>query len=41
MLILLDMNTSVFKASDNLGVAESYYNAMLAKDFDKMVGLPA
>ncbi len=30
------MNTSVFEVSDNLGVAESYYNAMLAKDFDKM-----
>ncbi|MEY3197259.1 MAG: hypothetical protein RLZZ59_630 [Pseudomonadota bacterium] len=25
------MNTT-----DNLGIAESYYNAMLAKDFDKM-----
>jgi hypothetical protein len=25
------MNTT-----DNLGLAESYYNAMLAKDFDKM-----
>jgi len=32
------MNTSVFEASDNLGVAESYYNAMLAKHFDKMAG---
>jgi hypothetical protein len=32
------MNTSVFKASDNLAIAESYYNAMLAKDFDKMAG---
>ncbi|OGT67309.1 MAG: hypothetical protein A3J38_04445 [Gammaproteobacteria bacterium RIFCSPHIGHO2_12_FULL_45_9] len=30
------MNTSVFEASDNLAIAESYYNAMLAKDFDKM-----
>jgi len=30
------MNTSVFESSDNIGVAESYYNAMLAKDFDKM-----
>ncbi len=32
------MNTSVFEASDNLAIAESYYNAMLAKDFDKMAG---
>ena len=32
------MNTSVFEASDNLVIAESYYNAMLAKDFDKMAG---
>lgn len=30
------MNTSVFEPSDNLTIAESYYNAMLAKDFDKM-----
>ena len=30
------MNTSVFEASDNLVIAESYYNAMFAKDFDKM-----
>ena len=30
------MNTSVFEASDNLAIAESYYNAMLAKDFDQM-----
>jgi hypothetical protein len=35
------MNTSVFEASDNLAIAESYYNAMLAKDFDKMAKLPA
>jgi hypothetical protein len=27
------MNTT-----DNLNLAESYYNAMLAKDFDKMAG---
>lgn len=32
------MNTSVFEANDNLAIAESYYNAMLAKDFDKMAG---
>ncbi len=32
------MNTSVFEASDSLAIAESYYNAMLAKDFDKMAG---
>ena len=32
------MNTSVFEASDNLAIAESYYNAMLAKNFDKMAG---
>jgi len=30
------MNTSVFEPNDNLTIAESYYNAMLAKDFDKM-----
>ncbi|MFN7038492.1 MAG: nuclear transport factor 2 family protein [Alphaproteobacteria bacterium] len=30
------MNTSSFEVSDNLTIAKSYYNAMLAKDFDKM-----
>jgi hypothetical protein len=30
------MNTSVFETNDNLTIAESYYNAMLAKDFHKM-----
>ena len=30
------MNTSVFGSNDNLGIAERYYNAMLAKDFDTM-----
>lgn len=30
------MNTSVFESHNNLGLAQSYYNAMLAKDFDKM-----
>lgn len=30
------MNTTSFEASNNLTIAESYYNAMLAKDFDKM-----
>lgn len=30
------MNTSFFESNNNLAVAESYYNAMLAKDFDKM-----
>lgn len=32
------MNTSVFESNDNLDIAESYYNAMVAKDFDKMAG---
>lgn len=32
------MDTSVFESNDNLAIAESYYNAMLAKDFDKMAG---
>lgn len=30
------MNTSVFESNNNLTIAESYYNAMLAKNFDKM-----
>lgn len=30
------MNTTSFEANDNLTSAESYYNAMLAKDFDNM-----
>lgn len=30
------MNTTSFESNDNLTIAESYYNAMLAKDFDKM-----
>lgn len=30
------MNTTVFDSHSNLVIAESYYNAMLAKDFDKM-----
>jgi hypothetical protein len=30
------MNTSIFESGDNLAIAESYYKAMLAKDFDKM-----
>jgi len=32
------MNTSGFEAGDNLTIAESYYNAMLAEDFNKMAG---
>lgn len=30
------MNTRVFETNNNLFIAESYYNAMLAKDFQKM-----
>lgn len=30
------MNTRIFELNDNLAIAESYYNAMLAKDFDEM-----
>lgn len=30
------MNTTSFEVNDNLTVAESYYNAMLTKNFDKM-----
>jgi SnoaL-like domain len=30
------MNTTNFESDNNLKSAESYYNAMLAKDFDKM-----
>lgn len=30
------MNTTSFEASSNLTSAESYYNAMLTKNFDKM-----
>lgn len=32
------MNTSTLESNGNLAIAESYYNAMLAKDFDKMAG---
>lgn len=32
------MNTRIFEASDNLVIAESYYHAMLVKNFDKMAG---
>ncbi|MBL3284324.1 SnoaL-like domain protein [Rickettsiales endosymbiont of Paramecium tredecaurelia] len=32
------MNTSVFESNNNLAIAKNYYNAMLAKDFDKMAG---
>lgn len=30
------MNTTNFESDNNLKSAENYYNAMLAKDFDKM-----
>ena len=30
------MNTTISESDNNLKSAESYYNAMLAKDFDKM-----
>lgn len=30
------MNASFFESNDNLSIAEKYYNAMLAKDFDMM-----
>ena len=32
------MNTTNFESDNNLKSAENYYNAMLAKDFDKMAG---
>ena len=32
------MNTTNSESNNNLKVAENYYNAMLAKDFDKMAG---
>ena len=32
------MNKEHFEGSDNLMIAESYYNTMLAKDFDVMSG---